>query len=55
MSLGRLVVTADITHWAFEDGTDVEILNALDDYSRLLVANDVPGHHPSSRRGDLNP
>ncbi len=32
---------ADITHWALEDGTDVEILNALDDHSRFLVASDA--------------
>lgn len=32
---------ADTTHWALADGTDVEILNALDDHSRFLVASDV--------------
>jgi transposase InsO family protein len=32
---------ADITHWSLEDGTDVEILNALDDHSRYLVASDA--------------
>jgi transposase InsO family protein len=32
---------ADITHWALADGTDVEIFNALDDHSRLLVASDA--------------
>src|SRR5919108_232325 len=32
---------ADITHWALADGTDVEILNALDDHSRFLVASDA--------------
>jgi transposase InsO family protein len=30
---------ADTTHWALVDGTDVEILNMLDDHSRLLVAS----------------
>jgi len=30
---------ADTTHWALGDGTDVEILNVLDDHSRLLVAS----------------
>jgi len=32
---------ADITHWGVEDGTDVEILNALDDHSRFLVGSDA--------------
>ena len=30
---------ADITHWALADGTDVEILNIIDDHSRLAVAS----------------
>ncbi len=30
---------ADTTHWHLADGTDVEILNAIDDHSRLLVAS----------------
>lgn len=30
---------ADITHWALEDGTDVEILNTIDDHSRLVVGS----------------
>ena len=30
---------ADTTHWTLADGTDVEILNVLDDHSRLLVAS----------------
>jgi transposase InsO family protein len=30
---------ADTTHWALADGRDVEILNMLDDHSRLLVAS----------------
>jgi transposase InsO family protein len=32
---------ADTTHWTLADGTDVEILNALDDHSRFLVASDA--------------
>ena len=28
---------ADITHWALADGTDVEILNMIDDHSRLCL------------------
>jgi transposase InsO family protein len=30
---------ADTTHWALGDGTEVEILNVIDDHSRLLVAS----------------
>ncbi len=30
---------ADTTHWVLADGTDVEILNIIDDHSRLLVAS----------------
>ncbi|HZN14058.1 MAG TPA: IS481 family transposase [Acidimicrobiales bacterium] len=30
---------ADTTHWRLADGTDVEILNIVDDHSRLLVAS----------------
>ncbi|HEX2186829.1 MAG TPA: IS481 family transposase [Chloroflexota bacterium] len=30
---------ADTTHWALADGTDVEILNVVDDHSRLLVGS----------------
>jgi transposase InsO family protein len=30
---------ADTTHWALGDGSDVEILNMIDDHSRLLVAS----------------
>jgi len=29
----------DITHWALADGTDVEILNIIDDHSRLCIAS----------------
>ena len=32
---------ADITHWRLADGTEVEILNAIDDHSRLLVGSDA--------------
>jgi transposase InsO family protein len=31
----------DITHWALADGTDIEILNQVDDHSRLLVGCDA--------------
>jgi transposase InsO family protein len=31
----------DITHWALIDGTDTEILNILDDHSRLCPASDA--------------
>jgi transposase InsO family protein len=34
---------ADITHWALADGTDVEILNMLDDHSRLCVDSHALG------------
>lgn len=30
---------ADTTHWTLADGSEVEILNMLDDHSRLLVAS----------------
>jgi transposase InsO family protein len=32
---------ADTTHWTLGDGTDVEVLNIIDDHSRLLVASRV--------------
>jgi transposase InsO family protein len=32
---------ADTTHWHLADGTDVEILNLIDDHSRLLLASDA--------------
>jgi transposase InsO family protein len=32
----------DITHWALADGTEVEILNQIDDHSRLAVSSDTP-------------
>jgi len=31
----------DITHWALADGSPVDILNTLDDHSRLLVGSDA--------------
>lgn len=31
----------DITHWTLSDGTDVEILNLLDDHSRVCVGSDT--------------
>jgi transposase InsO family protein len=34
---------ADTTHWALADGTDVEVLNIIDDHSRLLVASKAFG------------
>ncbi len=30
---------ADVTHWRLADGTQVEILNILDDHSRMLIAS----------------
>lgn len=35
---------SDFTHWRLADGTDVEILNWLDDHSRLLLS--CTAHHP---------
>lgn len=32
---------SDFTHWRLADGTDVEILNWLDDHSRLLLSSTV--------------
>jgi transposase InsO family protein len=32
---------ADITHWRLAGGTDVEILNQIDDHSRLCVGSDA--------------
>src|SRR5687768_16645412 len=31
----------DVTHWALADGTGVEILDQIDDHSRLLVGSDA--------------
>ena len=32
---------ADVTHWHLADGTDVDILNVIDDHSRLNIAADA--------------
>ena len=32
---------ADITHWRLAEGSEVEIFNAIDDHSRLLVASEA--------------
>lgn len=34
---------ADTTHWRLADGSDAEILNLVDDHSRLLLASDAFG------------
>lgn len=34
---------SDFTHWQLQDGTDVEILNFLDDHSRLVICSRVVG------------
>ena len=31
----------DVTHWTLADGIDVEILNIIDDHSRLLIASEA--------------
>jgi transposase InsO family protein len=36
---------ADITHWGLADGAEVEILNILDDHSRLCLATGCPADH----------
>jgi transposase InsO family protein len=41
---------ADPTHWTLADDTDVEILNILDDHSRLLVGSRA---HPTVTGGDV--
>lgn len=42
---------ADTTHWTLADGSDVEILNVIDDYPRLLAVVRLPaqarGSHPA--------
>jgi transposase InsO family protein len=42
---------ADITHWGLADGAEVEILNILDDHSRLCLATGCPADHQGRRRG----
>jgi len=32
---------ADVTHWRLADGSDVEILNQIDDHSRLCIGSDA--------------
>lgn len=39
---------SDFTHWRLADGTDIEILNWLDDHSRLLLS--CTAHHPVTGR-----
>ena len=48
-------LAADITHWALADGTDVEILNLLDDHSRLVSGQRRPAGVQSRRRRRLLP
>jgi transposase len=46
---------ADITHWHLDDGTTVEILNMIDDHSRLCIASACPADLQSRRRRRLLP
>ena len=39
---------SDFIHWRLADGTDVEVLNWLDDHSRYLLSCTV--HRPVSGR-----
>jgi transposase InsO family protein len=41
---------ADITHWKLADGREVDILNVLDDHSRLLVAAHA---RPTTKAADV--
>jgi transposase InsO family protein len=41
---------ADTTHWPLADGTDVEVLNVVDDHSRLLVASRA---FPTTKAADV--
>jgi len=41
---------ADTTHWRLRDGTDVEILNLIDDHSRLFLASDA---YPTVKAQDV--
>jgi transposase InsO family protein len=41
---------ADTTHWHLEHDTDVEILNIIDDHSRLVVASRA---FPTTKAGDV--
>jgi transposase InsO family protein len=40
----------DITHWTLADGTEVEILNQIDDHSRLAVGSDA---RPTFKAADV--
>jgi len=46
---------ADITHWRLADGSEVEILNILDDHSRLCIAAHTRRALPASRSGRGSP
>jgi transposase InsO family protein len=39
---------ADITHWQLADGTEISILNIVDDHSRLCVGSDARRHTTGS-------
>ena len=41
---------ADITHWTLPDGTEVEILNVIDDHSRLCITSAA---HPTFKAIDV--
>ena len=41
---------ADATHWLLANGTDVEILNLIDDHSRLVLASDA---YPTIKAADV--
>lgn len=41
---------ADITHWRLGDGTPVEVLNIIDDHSRLLIVSDA---YPTIKAADV--
>jgi transposase InsO family protein len=41
---------ADVTHWQLADGAEVEILNIVDDHSRLNIAADA---RPTTRADDV--
>ncbi|TMK83383.1 MAG: transposase family protein [Actinobacteria bacterium] len=41
---------ADLTHWSLAGGADVEILNIVDDHSRLLVASEA---RPTTKAADV--
>ncbi len=41
---------ADITHWPLADGTSTDILNVIDDHSRLLLASEV---YPTVKAPDV--